>query len=120
MPVLTIGGSLRPPLRPPLRGECALVEDVLQKLLAPRRHGIFVHLGDAEAALPPLVLTTVLFGDNPWGGASHYAHSRMITSEKFMSLRGRLRRHATASYVLAASSAVSNVPRPRCMSPERI
>ncbi|KAE8775074.1 HEAT repeat-containing protein 5A [Hordeum vulgare] len=65
--VLTIGGLLRPSLRPPLREECALVEDDLRELLAPLHHGLFVHLNDAEAALTPPVLATIHFGDNPRG-----------------------------------------------------
>lgn len=66
--VLAIGGSLRPPLiplRPPLRVELALVDDVLREVLAPQRHGFLVHLGDAETVLPPPVVATILVGAKP-------------------------------------------------------
>ncbi|KAE8807965.1 HEAT repeat-containing protein 5A [Hordeum vulgare] len=57
MPVLA-----RPSSPSSFHEERALVEDVLREPLAPRRHGMLVHLSDAEAALPPLVRATVLFG----------------------------------------------------------
>jgi hypothetical protein len=76
--------SLHVALCPLLRKERILVNDVLGEVLAPRRHGALVHLGDGKSAL----VLPLLVGDKARWGSNISALALELTSWKFMSRRG--------------------------------